>query len=169
MPLTLSEKIWRLENDPAWTTIQLPIDPGREAREEVLVERVGDRWLRIASSPGMVEGLAADDIIEAVPDEPSGYRLVRRGRNLCIHLFTQAEQRDRIQAALLQRLGPLGGWLDGTMGAVGLCFTVPVKAGFREVEAAMREVVGEEWCYSNVYDLVTDQPLNWWLEGESRG
>jgi hypothetical protein len=55
------------------------------------------------------------------------------------------------------------------MGAVGLCFTVPVKAGFREVEAAMREVVGEEWCYSNVYDLVTDQPLNWWLEGGSRG
>ncbi len=49
------------------------------------------------------------------------------------------------------------------MGDVGLSFTVPVKAGFPAVEAAMREVVGDEWYFSNVYDLATNQPLNWWL------
>ena len=169
MPLTLAEKFWRLENDPAWTTIQLPVEPGQQVLEEVLVERVGDGWFRIASSPGMVEGLAADDVIEPTPDESRGYRLVRRGKNLCIHLFAQAEQRDRVQAMLEQKLGQLEGWLDGTMGATGLCFTVPLKASFREVEAAMQEVVGEEWYYSNVYDFATDEPLNWWLEGDSCG
>jgi hypothetical protein len=169
MPLTLAEKFWRLQNDPAWTTIELPVEPGQDTCEEVLVERVGDKRFRIASSPGMVDGLAANDVIELTPDELCGYRLVRRGQNLCIHLFTQAEQRDRVQAALEQELGRLGGWLDGTMGAVGLCFTVPVKAGFTAVEAAMRVVVGEEWYFSNVYDLSTNQPLNWWLESERPG
>jgi hypothetical protein len=166
MHLTLVEKFWKLENDPAWTTIQLPVEPGQEATEEILVERVGDGEFRIASSPGLVEGLAGDDIIVPAADEPRGYRLVRRGKNLCIHLFTQAEQRDRIQLILQEKLLPLGGWLDGTMGATGLCFTVPLKAGFDNVESTMQEVVGEEWYYSNVYDHTTDQPLNWWLEND---
>jgi hypothetical protein len=166
MPLSLAEKFWKLENDPAWTTIPLPVEPGQEASEEILVERVGDGEFRIASSPGMVEGLAADDVIAPTPDEPCGYRLVRRGKNLCIHLYTQAEERDRLLQVLQQKLGPLGGWLDGMMGATGLCFTVPLEAGFASVEATMQQVVGDEWYYSNVYDLDTDQPLNWWLEAD---
>lgn len=169
MRLTLAEKFWRLENDPAWMTIQLPVESGRDVTEEILVERIGDGLYRIASSPGMVEGLVADDVIEPTPDESCGYRLVRRGRNLCIHLFTQAEQRDRIRQVLEQKLALLGGWLDGTMGVVGLCFTVPLKAGFSDVEAVMQEVVGDEWYFSNVYDLTTDEPLNWWLGDENSG
>lgn len=166
MSLTLAEKFWLLKNDPAWMTIQLPVEPGHDASEEVLVERVTDGY-RIASSPGMVEGLAADDVIELAAAEPHGYRLVRRGMNLCIHLFTQAEQRDRIQTELEFRLRPLGGWLDGKMGSVGLCFTVPSRAGFPEVERAMHEVVGDEWYFSNVYDPVTNEPLEWWLQNHS--
>lgn len=169
MPLTLAEKFWRLEHDPAWTTILLPVEPGREAREEVLVERLGENRFRVASSPGMIEGLAADDVIEPAPRELRGYRLVWRGKNLCIHLFTRAEQRDLVRGALEEGLGRLGGWLDGTMGEVGLCFTVPLTASFPAVEAAMRAVVGEEWYYSNVYDLATNEPLNWWLESETSG
>jgi hypothetical protein len=167
MALTLSEKLWRLENDPAWTTVQLPITPGHETREELLVERVDNCCFRIASSPGMLEGLAADDVVEIVPNEPSGYRLVRRGGNLCIHVFADAEKRTAIQAMLVEKLGQLGGWLDGTMGNIGLCFTVPAASGFSQVEAIMRDVVGEEWSYANVYDSVTAQPLNWWLKSES--
>lgn len=38
---------------------------------------------------------------------------------------------------------------------------MPLKAGFAKVEATMNEVVGDEWYCSNVYDLDTNQPLNW--------
>ena len=63
VPLSLDEKFLIIEKDPNWRVIDLPIDRDPEMLEEVLVERLQDGTFRIASSPGMVMGLAADDII----------------------------------------------------------------------------------------------------------
>jgi hypothetical protein len=167
VPMLLEEKLWRLENDVAWTTIELPIDTDGlaiAAIEEIIVEKVGDNRFRLASSPGMVRGLAAHDVIALNAENAAGFELVQRGQNVCIHLFCDTAQRAQIQAGLSQTLGRLGGWLDATMGGTGLCFTVPVAAGFSAIERALRQVVGEDWEYSNVLDPETDAPLNWWLQ-----
>ena len=161
-PMPLAEKFRRLESDPAWMTLDLPVDGRSDVVEEVLVEKLGENRYRIASSPGMLEGVAADDVIALDPAVPDGFHLLERGKNICVHLFCDEKRRDEIQAALTQRLGALGGWMDGTMGRTGLCFTIPVDAGFAAIEEAMRGVVGDEWSYANVYDAATGAPLNWW-------
>ena len=167
VPLSLEEKLLRLEHDPAWITIELPIAEPPGCVEEVLVEQLDAERYRIASSPGMLDGLAADDIIALDAHSPSGYRLLQRGNNVCIHVFCDAAERNRIEAGLKQTLGRIGGRLDGLMRQTGLCFTVPVVAGFTVIEGVLQRVVGDAWDYANVYDKETNAPLNWWLK-ESR-
>lgn len=163
-PLSLDEKLWRLENDPAWMTLDLPLNDRAEIVEEVLVEKLDANRYRIGSSPGMLQGLAAGDVISLDAEATSGFKLLERGGNVCVHVYCDAAQRDEVQAALTQVLGSIGGVLDGTMGQTGLCFTIPVAAGFTVIEGALQRVVGDEWSYSNVYDAATDAPLNWWLK-----
>ena len=113
----------------------------------------------------MILGLAADDIIEADPDSLDGYRLVKRGQNVAVHIFCEEGERDAIEAALNQTIGQIGGELDGKMGATGLCYTIPVMAGFGVIEGALSRLEREDWTYSNVHDLGTGELLNWWLAG----
>ena len=164
VPLSLEEKLHRLATDTNWMTLDLPIDGRADMVEEVLVERMGDNRYRIVSSPGMVQGLAANDIIALDGEHPTNFRLLRRGGNVCIHVFCAILQRDAIEVALTRELGRIGGVLDGTMGETGLCYTISVQAGFSVIEAALERVVGEEWSYSNIYDPETGAPLNWWLK-----
>ena len=162
MRLTLEEKFRRLATDPAWTTVDLPVEPGSAVVEEVLLERRDDGNLRVASSPGMIEGLAADDIIVLDAEVAKGYRLVTRGRNVCVHLFRKADDAAEIRLRLEPLVESIGGWLDATMGVSGLCFTIPVEVGFATIESTLQSVVGNDWYYSNVYDEATKAPLNWW-------
>ncbi len=164
VPLSMDEKLLILEKDPNWRVLDLPIDGDPNTLEEVLVERLTDGSLRVASSPGMVQGLAADDIIISDSAEPNGYRLMERGANVAVHIFCEPESREAIKSNLEITLGRIGGVLDGTMGETGLCFTVPMAAGFQVIEGALSRVVGEEWAYSNIFDPVTGEPLNWWLK-----
>ncbi|HSE31723.1 MAG TPA: DUF4265 domain-containing protein [Pyrinomonadaceae bacterium] len=162
MRLTLEEKLRRLATDPAWTTVVLSVEPGSAVVEEVLVERRDDGNLRVASSPGMIDGLAADDIIVLDAQTTKGYRLVTRGRNVCVHVFREAGDAAELRLRLEPLVESIGGWLDATMGASGLCFTIPVHVGFATIESSLRSVVGDDWYYSNVYDEATNAPLNWW-------
>lgn len=162
MRLTLEEKFRLLETDPAWTTVNLLVEPGVDVVEEVLVERRDDGNLRVASSPGMIDGLAADDIIELDAQAPKGYRLVARGRNVCVHVFRVQDDAAELRLRLEPLVESIGGWLDGTMGVSGLCFTIPVQVGFATIESTFKSVVGDGWYYSNVYDEATNAPLNWW-------
>lgn len=125
VPLSLEEKMWRLENDPAWTMIDLPVERGSDAREEVLVEKIGENRFRIASSPGMLQGLAADDVIALDDQAAAGFTLLQRGDNVRIHVYCEAARRDEIKAALTQTLGRIGGRLDAIMGQTGLCSPFP--------------------------------------------
>jgi hypothetical protein len=162
MGLTLEEKLRRLATDPAWTTVVLPVEPGSDVVEEVLVERSDEGTLRVASSPGMIDGLAADDIIVLDAQAKTGYRLVTRGQNVCVHVFREAGDAAELRLRLEPVVESIGGWLDATMGAAGLCFTIPVHVGFATIEEAFRSVLGDDWYYSNVYDEMTNAPLNWW-------
>ena len=164
VPLSLEEKLWRLENDPAWMMIDLPVDGRSDMLEEVLVEEMSENRYRVASSPSIRQGLAADDVISLDNQSPAGFRLLQRGDNVCVHVFCDSVQRDEVESALTQTLGRIGGRLDGTMGHTGLCFTIPALAGFTAIEGALQRVVGDEWSYSNVFDPETNEPLNWWLK-----
>lgn len=163
MLLSLDEKLRRLRTDPAWRTISLPVDIGSTTREQVLVEALASGEFRIASSPGMIEGLATDDVVVEDATVPQGYRLVRRGGNLCIHMFLEQERLVTLKPQLDAAVASLGGVLDGTMGRTGLCYTIPLAAGFDPVKAAFNGLAGSNWYFSNVYDMQTNEPLNWWL------
>lgn len=137
---------------------------GSAVQEEVPVEGLGGGRFRILQSPGLVLGVAAGDVIELT--SAGRFKVVSRGRNLCVQVFAPASSVDRLENALTGRLKVLGGRLDGR-GAQLLVYTVPVSVGFPAVEEVFRECVGgcdgAEWYYGNVYDPddgVT--PLGWW-------
>ena len=136
---------------------------GSEAREEVVLERLGAMRFKVVQSPGLVLGIAAGDVIEVSGDR---FKIVTRGQNVAIQVFAR-EGLDELEQRLTSSLSKLGGWLDGRA-ALQLVYTVPVSAGFPAIEQALRQTVaqykGAEWYYGNVYDNddgVT--PLNWWL------
>jgi hypothetical protein len=135
---------------------------GEPVYEEVLVDGLGDRTYRLAASPGLVLGIAAGDVIELEAADESTFRILQRGGNLAVHVYS-----DRDTARLAAELARLGGWLDGQVKNLTI-FTVPVSAGFNEVERALNDFAqrerGTEWYYGNVYDPVDGTtPLNWWV------
>ncbi|HEX5576100.1 MAG TPA: DUF4265 domain-containing protein [Gemmatimonadales bacterium] len=147
--------------------IRLPAldESGQRSIEEVLpaVSLGGDRF-RLVGSPGLVEGVAAGDEVELAPADPTGYRVLRRGGNLCVWLYVPQPPPEQTDARLSQAATTLGGYLDG--GNTGLrILTIPVSAGFErvetEVEAAVVELPGSSWAYGNVYDHA-DRLLGWW-------
>jgi hypothetical protein len=158
------------------TTVDLTaiLHDGRSAAETVLVERIGDDRFRLLSSPGLVLGLAAGDEFELAPGEPQGYRLLRRGGNVCVQVFL-SKNAEECRQTLISLVEELSGRLDGE--AKGkttyeLVFTIPVTAGFPAIERVMKVAEtmspGCEWFYGNVYDTKDGTtPLNWWLESGS--
>lgn len=136
---------------------------GSAVKEEVLVEPLGPNQYKVLCSPGLVQGIAADDVINAVGEH--GFEIVQRGGNLCVQVFARKDL-DSVEIELAKGFEPLGGRLDGKA-AKQVVFTVPATAGFPAIEKVLRACVdkfeGTEWYYGNVYDTrdgVT--PLNWW-------
>ena len=152
-------------------TVELVADTnpdGSPFYESVLVEELeGNRFLVLAS-PGLLEGFAAGDEIELAPQDPRGFRVTRRGGNICVQFFWDGDLRDCAKD-LEARAAELGGRLDGE-GATLLVFTIPVAAGFPAIERifydAEKRYKGCTWMYSNVYDPADGKTqLNWWAEG----
>jgi hypothetical protein len=152
------------------TEIRLPVldDSGQPRLEEALpVEAVGAGLFRLLASPGLVDGVAAGDELELTAEEPSGFRVVRRGGQLCIWVYLPAEPPPVGAEARLDRAArALGGYVDGGHTKLRI-LTVPVAAGFASVEteldAAVAELSGSTWFYGNVYDSRNaGRPLGWW-------
>ena len=133
--------------------------------EEVLpAEPLGPGCFRLLGSPGLVEGVAAGDELELTLADPAGYRVLRRGGQLCIWVYVPEPPPNQTEVRLSQAAVTLGGSLDG--GNTGLrILTVPVHAGFERVEAeldaAVADLAGSTWAYGNVYDP-QNRPLGWW-------
>ncbi len=136
---------------------------GSPVYEEAVVEDAGEGRFRLMQSPGLALGVAAGDVFELFDD--CRYHVVSRGGNVCIQVYLKEENPD-IAPALMERLGSLGGRLDGRAKGL-LVFTVGVSIGFPAIERALRATVDEfpkiEWYYGNVYDPADGvTPLNWW-------
>jgi hypothetical protein len=139
---------------------------GDRVDEEILAEPVTGGNFRTLHSPGFGQGVAAGDIIEVRGSR--SLRVLERGGNLCIQIFTRAELR-ALEAAAIEKLAILGAQLDGkheAKAASELVFTVPLAAGFTAVEAALADLArapDTSWYCGNVrdpHDGVT--PLGWW-------
>lgn len=151
--------------------VALPVfdeDGGTRMDEDVECVALAADVLRLVHSPGLIEGLAAGDEITLQKAKP-GYKIVRRGGNLCVWFYTDGVEQSREHTApeLVKDVRELGGYPDGGTTA-SLIFTVPVRAGFANVakvfDAAVVRHPGSVWLYGNVYDpLDGETPLNWWL------
>lgn len=131
--------------------------------QPVEVEACGSNQYRVLYTPGLVEGIAAGDVIR-VTDEIKGYfEVLERGGNLAIIWASPTEQGEALTRAD-QILSAVGARLDGSI-AKAAVWTAPVSAGFAVIETMMQQVVElipeSTWWYGNVYDE-DNQPLNWW-------
>jgi Domain of unknown function (DUF4265) len=150
------------------TTVNLVVETnpdGTPFYESVLVELLGPGRYRVLASPGLLEGFAAGDEIELAPEESSGYRVTKRGGNVCVQFFLSGDE-SRPWEELEPQVNALGGRLDGQTPGV-LVFTIPVSAGFPAIESifyeAEKRYAGCRWMYGNVYDPADGvTPLNWW-------
>jgi hypothetical protein len=143
---------------------------GRPVHEDVPAVREGAGW-RLSASPGLAMGAAAGDLLRVGPDH--SFEVVERGRNIAVHVSAPASAGADL-ARLKAELESLGGWSDGVgwtrdKSSSLTVFTIPFKAGFASVEAALTRyrsaVPAGEWYYVNVYDPADDTtPLNWWLD-----
>jgi len=150
--------------------IQVPVldNAGqRRIEESVPAEALGPGRYRLLGSPGLVEGVAAGDEIELAPEEPAGFRVVRRGGQLCIWVYVPDPPPPGTEARLTQAARALGGFLDGGQTRLRV-LTLPVIAGFPAVEAELNAAVAElgaTWAYGNVYQSGdASRPLGWWAE-----
>lgn len=156
------------DNDTTTINLKAEVRNGQPVYENVLVTKIQNNAFRLVRSPGLVPGIAAGDEFELNPREPHGFRLLKRGGNVCVQLFLTnnvAQCRQNVVPLVEQ----LGGRLDGeTAGATThmLVFTIPVAVGFPPIERLMAKAVaispGCEWYYGNVYEVDGKTPLNWW-------
>ena len=138
---------------------------GTPFHESVRVEPLGGNRYRVLASPGLLEGFAGGDEIELEPGEPPGFRVTKRGGNLCVQFFWKGDLKTCAREMGAQAEA-LGGRIDGEAPGL-LVFTIPVVAGFPAVERifyeAERRYPGCRWMYGNVYDPADGEtPLNWW-------
>jgi hypothetical protein len=150
--------------------LELPVlnsDETKVVSREILeVEPLGDGGITLLHSPAFVWGIAAGDVIDLDPAEPSGFRLRRRAGNVAIVLALNdpADKTSAVASKLIDAIVLLGGVCEGGPPRM-IVFTVPVGAGFGPIEAtfnAAREALnGASWWYGNVLDR-HDRPLGWW-------
>lgn len=141
-------------------------DPkGAEVREEVRTTPLGDSLFKVMQSPGLVQGVAAGDVISLESKDQSRFHVKERGGNLCVQVFCNAVN-DQIHENFNSHIVGIGGWMDGCSHKE-LVFTIPVSVGFGVIEEVLNSLVGScqgcEWYYGNVYDPIDGiTPLNWW-------
>jgi len=136
---------------------------GASRTQPVAVRRLETGDLEVLFSPGLVEGIAAGDVIRLTDSRTGDFEIVSRGGNLSLKLFHPGAI-----GPVLDWVGPelerLAGRLDGKIDRAAV-LTIPATTGFPAIEAVMKRAVaahpGLTWFYGNVYDS-EDRPLNWW-------
>jgi hypothetical protein len=133
---------------------------GEPVFEQVLVDRLDGGAYRVVATPGLVLGIAAGDVIRVTPE--ARYEIVERGCNLAVHVYGGHDLVDEV----MKDVWELGGSLDGRADNLTV-YTIPVSAGFPQVEQVFNDLVARhpdvEWYYGNVYDTEDGVTLlNWW-------
>ncbi len=139
---------------------------GEALYEELVVQPKLNGLFKLLHSPAVTLGLASGDIIRV--EQEGQFRLVVRGGNLCVQLFSANKIRE-IESFIAQRIHSIAGEIDGVLSNEIVC-TFPFSTGFKNIELLLDEAMqldGEaSWNYGNVYDFETGKPLNWWLPGQ---
>jgi Domain of unknown function (DUF4265) len=138
---------------------------GSEGKEPVHVEHRDDGTFKVLFSPGLVEGIAAGDVIRLVDAMAGTFEILRRGGNISIKLVVKSNIRPVLEW-LEPRLPPIHARVDGHVERAAV-ITVPAASGFPRIEGEMSEACarfeGLAWYYGNVYDAA-GRPLNWWSD-----
>src|SRR5262245_10916656 len=114
-----------LDADATTLNLLVQIQPdGTPFYESVLVEELSDQRYRVRASPGLLQGFAAGDEIALAPEEPLGFRVLRRGGNVGVQFFWSGNL-DACVAQLTPQVQALGGWWDGEAPGL-LVFTFPL-------------------------------------------
>lgn len=158
-----------MADDNELVTLQLEVQKNPDGSpffEEVAVEALGERRYRLLKSPGLVPGLAAGDEIELTPDGERDHLVLRRAGNVAVQFFSRHDL-DACLGFLAPHIERLGGRLDGRSNLL-LVFTIPVSAGFANIEEvfklAVERLPQSDWMFGNVYDVADGKtPLNWWV------
>ncbi|XAL99588.1 DUF4265 domain-containing protein [Phycisphaeraceae bacterium D3-23] len=131
--------------------------------QPVEVEKIEPGIYKILYSPGLVEGIAAGDVIRLTDVSLGLFEIVNRGGNISVKWMASSPISEFLNQAD-QILKPLGSRRDGDI-AKAAVWTIPISATFVAIEEAMEKVIelvpDSGWWYGNVYDE-NDNPLNWW-------
>jgi hypothetical protein len=134
------------------------------SREPVPARKLPDETFQILASPGLVEGIAAGDVVRVLDHVLGTFEVVLRGGNVSIKIISPGSIQPLIKR-LQEDFERIGGWIDGKIERAAV-FTVPVKVGFRPMEELMARIIaafpGLVWYYGNVYGADGVTPLKWW-------
>ncbi len=139
--------------------------------EYVPAMNVGSSRWQLLKSPLYGLGAAAGDLIEIIDPSKGLFTVLKRGDNVVVQFYMARCDRDSLQATqrvaveIEAAVGPIGGKIDGVVAGL-IVSTIPVSAGFSRIESVFDGLVrwhqGGQWQYGNVYDPITEEPLNWW-------
>jgi hypothetical protein len=140
------------------------VESGPPPTESLLVAPARTGSLRVLVSPGMLEGLAAGDIIELDASREEGFRVAARGGNVSVQFFAGHDD-PVFRRALTERACQLGGRLDTHRTRLWV-FTIPVRGDVTPITSLFDGMVGRlpssTWMYGNVFARGSNEPLNWW-------
>lgn len=144
------------------------VGAGSAATQPVEVEPLGNGEYRILFSPGLVEGIAAGDVVKVTNPALGLFEVLVRGGNVAVK-FGAPQPLGQALPAICTDLEALGGRLDGATETAAV-WTIPAVAGFARIEetmaAAVARIPGSGWWYGNVYDD-HGNPLRWWEQSRS--
>jgi hypothetical protein len=166
------EAVAQLLQDKKWVAIKVFVATRNDSPifEELPAYQLSDNAYELLASPGLALNLAKGDIVEII-DREKPARVLKRGGNFCINIYT-----DEASEAILADLGlevqqQLHGTLDGRFSG-SLALSVPASVGIHKINEffdAFRQKTGWEWYFSNIYANFADPEdetlLDWWVDG----
>lgn len=139
---------------------------GNSVVERLQVLEQEDDAFILVKSPAFIKGIVRGDKIKLNKEDHS-FELIARSGNLCIRVFAK-EDIQQLAEDLTPPIEKLGGELDLENPRM-LIYSIHVSCGFKQIEAILDDLIGEEtnsaWIYGNVYDPSDGvTPLNWWKD-----
>ncbi|MER2561651.1 MAG: DUF4265 domain-containing protein [Myxococcaceae bacterium] len=151
------------------THVPIPVwsSKGWLGPEHVEARKLANGRFVILCPPRFAYGLAVGDEIELDAATPAGFRVTRHSGNLTVWVYCQSDAAAAAVSATAAKVLPrVSGVVEGTPSQM-VIITVPLHAGWSEIEVTLNELAREfldtSWEFANVYEVEDGvTPLNWW-------
>ena len=144
--------------------INLIVEGSEGRTQPVEVELISPNVYRILFSPGFVEDIAAGDVIRVTDKEKGEFEVIEYGGNVSVKISDSSSIIEKLPE-IDNIFTKIGARRDGNLQYVAV-WTIPVKSGFKNIEASVAKACelleDPDWWYGNVYDS-ENNPINWWL------